>query len=1345
MPFDVYPQITALFEQQAATLAACDDRQAAYASLSDALHALIDRCSEQDLSGLADTFALYSELLEQSWSELTPSAEQQTLMCRFADNFANLSAASFTDTLCELLASEQWPEPVPDDDIRFLRELLENDLSHINTAAPEGNTAVDTHPLIAELQQQLQATPPEALADHCEQWVDLCSEAELAGLADMFALAAELYSQSSDEIAQALTAAVTSLLTAIDEHSIGALLDTLTDNRWPEPIAADDAAFLRDLLLDDAVRLNPAASACNAAPDAGAGAQDTAESRHPLAMSIRRQLADARTDELAELSHRWVDQCSEAELPGLADAFALATELYAQPHGPATEALTQALKNLLAIPGTTTLEALLRALTRDDWEEPVPEDDAEFLHEMLEADCAQLHTAADSCAPIDIPAFCEVNLSLLDEAGPNIDPTVLQMLTGTLQGLRDRWQATDTAEQAALAPAIGESLQPILRALDTLHLRGVHSLISGLCTNLALFSTLSPPVTTLNQVGHCLRALQENLANPENPDVHRELVDLFSSPLLPCHMRPEQAGFISGLLALATVQTAADIKQEIANPEHVALQMHDDIDPGLQDMLFVELPSLVEEFLEHIQAVITSSSLEQIGDARRTAHTIKGLANMAGIQGLANLTHGLEDILDRLVDAQTLPGKQLSDDLLEAADSLAAMGEAVTDNAPAPDNAVEILQRIYDWSYLLKTQGVEAAAGEAPAAPTGSSAPSDESAAQTAPASDSEESDAAEERQEENYLRVPQSLLDNLFRITGESTTLTSQLDEVLTQLRTQTRANRERQRNMQRVIFELEQQLNEYYTLHPELSPDSEGFDPLEMDNYNEMHTSISRLHEAAADVREVEQEMDSQIRLLSDLHVAQSGLQKESMANILNTRLVPVKSISSRVQRIMRQACRAAGKQAELEIVGEATQVDSQILSALTDPLMHIIRNAVDHGLESPHDRFEAGKPETGTLKLSFRQANNEIRVVCEDDGAGIDTARIREAALRKGLIKEDDSLSEAELQRLILMPGFSTRTEVSQLSGRGIGMDVVYQQVMRLQGTLNITSELGKGTRFELTMPSSSLMIRALLVRAGRQLVALSSHGVEQSLISIDGRLEDTPEGQQFIVGDERYPARTLEGLVGERAGEYCGSKIHPVLIVNLGQGERVAVMVREILAHRELVFKEMGSYIPDIPGIPGVTILANGEAAPIIDLPARIRHAASRTFELSDKLEIESSLDLPKLMVVDDSVSARKSLATFLKDTGYEVATAIDGLDALNQIRKNPPDLILTDLEMPRMTGIELSAAVRSHQNTLAIPIIMITSRSTDKHREEADAAGVSAYLTKPWTESGLLSSVESLLT
>ncbi len=1257
------------------------------------LYEYVDQFSEQDLPGLADFLALYAELLESlPEGALTESAGLVEALSSTLDQFYSAEPAVTAKALVACLQDSQWPEPLPEEDGGFLLELLEEDCARLcsssgvtlqdeganeavglsealDTSSDDFTSMAEAFPELSALLCQIGESLPafsEALTEQFYEQIDILSEQDWPGLADLLALYGELLTQlpelENGDIAETLNAAIIALLANPQEDAIQSILDLMLDSRWGEPVCAADTEFLQELLVQDCQRLSLGVS----------------ETTSTLEDSIE------------------------------------------------------------------PLELIKEVISTDqESDQGEPQDDAvELVETALSTEPST--PLSDPINLPDAPAFCVIDFTLLEQDGPQIEPAVVEMISQSVTLLVNNWQE-DRLERSILEES-SDVLSTVIRALDTIHLIGAKVLVNGLVLNLGYLDEhdIELSADRIESIHACLSGLEEYFVDISVYERQQTLLDQFVDTQLPIRPSTEQASFIMGLLALASLQNSGDIVQETASAADVELQESSEIDPQLLDMLHNELPSLSDDYLNHIQEVFASADSEALRSAQRAVHTLKGLANMAGIRGLANLAHRLEDVMEYMTDAGQLPTGRLQNDLLEAADCLAAMCETITDGAQAPDNALAVLQSIMDWDYRLKTEGLSAleqsdAQIETTPVVNHTADVKEESSAQA------ESSSAEEARNESPAFRVPRSILDNLFRLAGESSTLNTQLDEEVTQLRGFTRSNRERHRILQRVLFELEQQFNEQMNMQSQLDESSEDFDPLEMDRYNEIHTTISRVHEAVADVRDVQQEMEGHIQSLSTLHIAQSGLQKETLDNVLSTRLVPVKTITSRLQRILRQACRATDKQAQLIIKGEETQVDSQILNQLADPLMHIIRNAVDHGLETSRLRQQRGKPEVGTITLTFSLQDSLIDVKCEDDGDGINTQRVLAVAEEKKLIEPGLALSEDEIHRLILIPGFSTRSEISQLSGRGIGMDVVYQQILSLQGTLDIESRTREGTLLHLSMPSSSLMVRTLLVRCGKQVFALAGHGIEQSLISVDGQLKAEGDDLTFSHEGEEYPVYTLEGLLHERGYNYFEEgAIHPILIVNMAQGERVAVLVKEIIAHRELAFKQMGDYLPDLPGLPGLTILANGEAAPIVDLPGRIRYQRSSISTQPMHLDIEDELELPRLLIVDDSVSARKSLETLLKDTGYEVMTAIDGLDALNQIRKQAPDLVLTDMEMPRMGGVELSAVVRNRSETAHIPVIMITSRSTEKHRNEATDAGVSAYLTKPWSENQLLDQIDNLL-
>ncbi|WP_245601115.1 hybrid sensor histidine kinase/response regulator [Marinobacterium jannaschii] len=1328
--------------------------------LTDSFYALAEAFSARDLQGFADSVALYAELLGQ----IDRQSGFEAVLLETAADLQNLLTSQRADrwvNLLEHLADARWPMPVQYEDLAFLAEILPLECENaafseqaqsLTEAAVAGteegrptapseelpeSAASDTPSLTTEPAVQAAASdtaathPPgtegylessaeyqessedrPANSDECLATVselrkvftgqatprsgetiqhlsDRFSELDLHGLADMLALYCELQQQelSEDAIGMEMQNALRQLFDAPDIAAGVTVLGLLGDPRWPQPVPAEDCEFLQDLLLENCEYL-----------------QSVVPADHP-AESIVDSVADnaAGSDSATDLTENTSGPAGNGQPP------AEHTDI-------AVDAIAAAATTETATPDTP--DSPLSAEDSPARPEPAP-------------------------AP-QLPDFGTLDAALLEQPGPELDPAAMEMLASTIQSLCQQWENGESLGTAGAMRSQLESLKPIQRAAETLRLHGTAVILNGLQKNLQWLAGTQPAADAeqVQALKDTLSAVSSYLLQIGEKTTRQALLDIVCDSPLPVRPDSEQSALLIGLLALPSVLQSSSITRQTATPEAVSLARETDIDAQLLDMLYTELPQLSDELLSQLQQITVQQQIEALSEAQRTAHTIKGLANMAGIAGIANLTHNLEDILEILTDESRLPEGTLADDLMQAADCLAAATESITDDRPAPDDILSVLQRLMDWHYQLRSGDIliEEATQLADDSPTGPGDGPVESEA----SDDQNPLPASTEKRESDSFRVSRQLLDNLFRIAGENSTLTAQLDEELTQLRALTRSGRERQRAMQRVMFELEQQLNEHFTLSPAVQQEDEEFDPLEMDRYNEMHTTLARLHEVATDVAEVGQGVDGHVRTLSELHVTQSGLQKEALNTVLSTRLVEVSTITTRLQRILRQACRSTGKQARLNIAGGDTRIDSQILNQLADPLMHMIRNAVDHGLESDHGRFEAGKEVEGEISLSFSQDNDLIRIRLSDDGHGIDLNAIHNNAIAKALIDPEQQPSEAELLRYILLPGFSTSESVSQLSGRGIGLDVVNQQITRMQGTLELHSESGKGTRFDITLPASSMMIKSLLVRAGKQVFALVSHGIEQSLLSIDGEYVEDSDGAKFVTAEQTYPAVSLEQLVSSRGYDYRNSSVHPVLLVKTSAGETIALLVREVLAHRELVFKAMGDFVPDIPGIPGLTILANGEVAPVVDLPGRIRHYQDGERGLQELPELEYEAELPSVMVVDDSISARKSLATLLQDTGYEVHTAIDGLDALNQIRKQPPNVILTDLEMPRMNGIELTSSLRSKAETRDIPVIMITSRSTIKHREEAEQAGINAYINKPWTENELLDQMQTLL-
>jgi chemosensory pili system protein ChpA (sensor histidine kinase/response regulator) len=681
--------------------------------------------------------------------------------------------------------------------------------------------------------------------------------------------------------------------------------------------------------------------------------------------------------------------------------------------------------------------------------------------------------------------------------------------------------------------------------------------------------------------------------------------------------------------------------------------------------------------------------------------------------------------------------------LLQSADSLAGWAEAMVQQQAAPVGSIAVLQQVLDQAYRLQNGGLSESddTGDRPPLPeTPESAP----AAKPTPSQQDAPSDVA-------FVRVPLPLLDELLRLVGEQHGLLAQLRAQNQQLKTLLQGHRRHYQQQLRLLAELEHSLANPQQHITDI--DTDEFDSLEMQQFADWQSLLPQLYETVADSFQTEKAALALARQSHNSLADFSQWHQATLQTLLDSRLVAADSLAARWQRSVRQAERLSGKHAELHLLGADTLLDNQLLAQLADPLMHLLRNAIDHGLETPEQRLAAGKPEKGQITLSFHHEHHQLTVTCQDDGQGIDRVAVRHSAISKGLLgtaivpdnlphfplpcgSEGTVLSDSEIDRLILLPSFSTRTTATELSGRGIGMDVVNQDISRLQGALDIHSQPGQGCRFTLTLPSSALLVKVLLVACGGETVALSGYGIHQVLMA------NTAETDRFRYGDSHYPLYRLENLWQKPLLPATKRARAGVMLMQLSADEQVAVQVTTIVGHREVVLKSLSPYLPTIPGLMGAITLSNGAVAPVLDLPALIRHQRL-TGKLNPHALSTSAPKPPLILVVDDSLSARQTTADTLRDSGFQVITAVDGVDALKQLQHNRPDVLVTDLEMPRMNGLELAALLKNQADTENLPILMISSRSGDKHRQQALAVGIDAYLPKPWSEAELLRQVKIL--
>jgi len=465
------------------------------------------------------------------------------------------------------------------------------------------------------------------------------------------------------------------------------------------------------------------------------------------------------------------------------------------------------------------------------------------------------------------------------------------------------------------------------------------------------------------------------------------------------------------------------------------------------------------------------------------------------------------------------------------------------------------------------------------------------------------------------------------------------------------------------------------------------------------------------------------------------------------MRTRMVPFSGQAPRLRRIVRQTAAELGKQVQLKLEGMEGELDRSVLERIIPPIEHMLRNSIAHGIESPEQRRIAGKPETGTIELSFAREGSDMVLRIRDDGAGIDLDAVQRKAIERGLLEPGVSVPRDVLLNMIMEPGFSTAESVSQVAGRGVGMDVVNTEIKQLGGLIDIESEPGQGATFTISMPLTLSITRALMVRVGEETFAvplLSVAAVERIRADEFAALREQEHPAYHWV-DEDYPLMSLSRMIGlgPQIPPPEGQRV-PLLLVRSGEF-RAAIQVDSLIGSREVVVKPVGPQLSTLRGISGATITGEGEVVLILDLGVLIRLMAATGAEELVQVSAPAEEEAVKatVMVVDDSITVRKVTSRLLARHDYEVLTAKDGVDALSQLQEVVPDVILLDVEMPRMDGYELATNVRNDDRLKDVPIIMITSRTADKHRQRAMDIGVSAYLGKPFNEGELLENIRTL--
>jgi chemosensory pili system protein ChpA (sensor histidine kinase/response regulator) len=741
----------------------------------------------------------------------------------------------------------------------------------------------------------------------------------------------------------------------------------------------------------------------------------------------------------------------------------------------------------------------------------------------------------------------------------------------------------------------------------------------------------------------------------------------------------------------------------------------DDLDSQLLPFFLEEATNLLPQIGAALRASRVAPADTQSRDAlKRALHTLKGSARMAGAMTLGENVHALESEIIEL-------GSTAAD-------------EAVLDSLEAGyDRIADQIERYKGGSAAPKAnQEAEslAASPAQPPVPAAATAPSPTQAEQEAAA---RMEDALRLRQ---TLRQKSDVLDTLLNEAGEVSIARARIENVLTGYKS---TAQELSANVDRLRSQLrEMEIQAETQMRSRLSQmDESRFDPLEFDRFTRLQELTRLLAESVNDVSTVQENLFSGLTEAENALVQQARMTRSLQQELMHIRMVPMNNLAERLHRVARQAAKETHRRAHLEIDGGQTEIDRTVLDRIAAPLEHLVRNAVAHGIEDPHARAAAGKPEYGEVHLQAQQIGNEIVLTLSDDGAGIDHAAVRARALSHGWLEQNAKASDEQLEALLFRSGFSTAEEVTELAGRGVGLDVVRSEIAGIGGRVRLESSPGGGTRFTLNLPLTLALSQVVLTRAGGVTYALPANLIALVREVRAEQMAALHETGYLMLGDETYPLRTLAELVG-RTAQASEGRYRTILLLKSGE-QRLAIRVDSLNGNFEAVVKNIGPQLARIAGVTGATVLGDGRVALIIN-PFQL---AERAPQLPVEVEEEEIAQAPLVLVVDDSLTVRKITSRFLQREGFRVTTARDGIEALEALEDELPAVMLLDIEMPRMDGFEVARHVRASGVTRDLPIIMITSRTADKHRQHADELGVNAYMGKPYQEDELLEEINRL--
>lgn len=817
--------------------------------------------------------------------------------------------------------------------------------------------------------------------------------------------------------------------------------------------------------------------------------------------------------------------------------------------------------------------------------------------------------------------------------------------------------------------------------------------------------------------------------------------------------------------AAAEAPPAGPSPESVPEPEAPAAEGFEgfEIDEEMLEIFAMEAEDLMRNIQSNLEILESRpNDRDALLEIRRNAHTLKGSAGIVGLKPLSQLAHRVEDLLDFLSENEIEGNEKILELLRASTDCLSALGAG--ENSAQLSARINGLYREFDavlHSLKLEDEWEQSLEPDpAPAAePIPVPAPPEPAIARSAAAAEQ----PAPDQQQKSVIRVSLEKLDELVRLVGDLVISRSVFERRLGEFERQIgelRLSTERlKRSTGKLETDFEASLLEGsgFGIAPAYR-DARQFDSLEFDRYTEFHQTTRELLETSGDAVSINSELENIRGNLELLYSGQSRLIENLQDRLLRLRMVRFDSLAARLQRTVRMTCDEERKQADLFIEGSETEVDTQILDSLVEPLLHLLRNAVAHGIEPPDTRRLLGKPERGRIHLRIRSEGTHIILTVSDDGRGISVAGVREKAVRGGFVSEEEvaAMTPDEIFNLCFLPGFSTAERVSQTAGRGVGMNIIRTNIQRQQGTISIDSEPQKGTTINIRLPMALAVTRGLLVRSGGNIFALPMKLVRKMTEVASDGIDFGRAGASISLDGTECAVAPLCALLGIRPSDTKREAL-PALVLDT-HGEQRVLVVEQVLRAEEIVIKPFGTPLHGFPYLLGASILGDGSVVPVLDVLYLLKNHVPAPTILggSDDEPVEAPVLHPevptsaepaamRVLIVDDSPSVRHIMSKLIRNAGWEAVLAKDGLEALDILHdgKEFPAVVLTDVEMPRMNGYDLLASIKNDEKLRDLPVIMITSRASDKHEKQAFELGVSSYLTKPFDDSFLIEEIRSL--